>query len=69
MGTAGVYGAAKMFWTTAAVPKVGILGSLVWDQIYGRDPLAPPVEEWGGVAYALGGTRREPRRRGGRSFR
>ena len=35
------------------MPKVGILGSLVWDQIYGRDPLAAPVEEWGGAAYAL----------------
>jgi hypothetical protein len=35
------------------MPKVGILGSLVWDQIYGREPLAAPVEEWGGVAYAL----------------
>ena len=35
------------------MPKVGILGSLVWDQIYGRDPLAEQVEEWGGVAYAL----------------
>jgi hypothetical protein len=23
--------------------------------IYGRDPLAPPVEEWGGIAYALAG--------------
>ena len=37
----------------AAMPKVGVLGSLVWDQIYGRDPLAAPVEEWGGIAYAL----------------
>ncbi len=37
------------------MPKVGILGSLVWDQIYGRDRLAAPVEEWGGVAYALAG--------------
>ncbi|HEU5305262.1 MAG TPA: carbohydrate kinase family protein, partial [Gemmatimonadales bacterium] len=36
------------------MPKVGIIGSLVWDLIYGRDPLAPPVEEWGGIAYALG---------------
>lgn len=35
------------------MPKVGILGSLVWDRIYGRDPLAQPVEEWGGIAYAL----------------
>ena len=37
------------------MPKVGIVGSLVWDQIHGRDPTAPPVEEWGGIAYALGG--------------
>ncbi len=37
------------------MPKLGILGSLVWDIIYGRDPAAPPVEEWGGIAYALGG--------------
>jgi hypothetical protein len=36
------------------VPRVGIIGSLVWDLIYGRDPLAPPLEEWGGIAYALG---------------
>lgn len=35
--------------------KVGVVGSLVWDEIHGRDPAAPPVEEWGGVAYALGG--------------
>jgi pfkB family carbohydrate kinase len=33
--------------------RVGIIGSLVWDLIYGRDPLAPPAEEWGGIAYAL----------------
>jgi hypothetical protein len=37
------------------MPKIGIIGSLVWDVIYGRDPLAPPVEEWGGIAYALAG--------------
>ncbi|MGH7518555.1 MAG: carbohydrate kinase family protein [Gemmatimonadales bacterium] len=35
--------------------KLGILGSLVWDQIHGRDPAAPPVEEWGGIAYGLAG--------------
>ena len=35
------------------VPKVGIIGSLVWDQIHGRDSVSPPVEEWGGIAYAL----------------
>lgn len=35
--------------------RIGIIGSLVWDQIHGRDALAPPVEEWGGIAYALAG--------------
>src|SRR3954467_939855 len=43
----------RFFWIS--VPKVGIIGSLVWDLIYGRDPLTPPVEEWGGIAYALAG--------------
>lgn len=37
------------------MPRVGIIGSLVWDEIHGRDPLAPPIEEWGGIAYALAG--------------
>jgi hypothetical protein len=35
--------------------KVGVVGSMVWDLIYGRDPIAPPVEEWGGIAYGLSG--------------
>jgi pfkB family carbohydrate kinase len=35
--------------------RIGVVGSLVWDLIHGRDPLAPPVEEWGGIAYALSG--------------
>ncbi|NOT09523.1 MAG: carbohydrate kinase family protein, partial [Gemmatimonadales bacterium] len=34
---------------------VGVLGSLVWDEIHGRDPSTPVVEEWGGIAYALAG--------------
>ena len=33
--------------------RVGVVGSLVWDVIHGRDPLSAPVEEWGGIAYAL----------------
>ena len=37
------------------MPKLGVVGSLVWDVIHGRDPAAPPVEEWGGIAYSLGG--------------
>ncbi len=37
------------------MPRVGVLGSLVWDVIHGRDPREAPVEEWGGIAYALAG--------------
>ncbi len=33
--------------------RVGVIGALVWDEIHGRDPVAPPIEEWGGIAYAL----------------
>jgi len=29
--------------------RVGVLGSFVWDVIYGRDVRVAPVEEWGGV--------------------
>jgi hypothetical protein len=35
--------------------NVGVIGSMVWDLIYGRDPVSPPVEEWGGIAYGLSG--------------
>jgi len=28
---------------------------MVWDTIYGRPPHDQPVEEWGGIAYALAG--------------
>lgn len=35
------------------MPRIGVLGSLVWDEIHGRDPATGPVEEWGGIAYAL----------------
>jgi len=35
------------------MPKVGVVGSLVWDEIHGRDPTSTVTEEWGGVAYAL----------------
>src|SRR5207253_10299335 len=36
-----------------AVRRLGVVGSMVWDTIYGRDPAQPAVEEWGGVAYSL----------------
>jgi len=29
------------------------MGSFVWDVIHGRDPRDAPVEEWGGIMYAL----------------
>ena len=33
--------------------RLGVIGSFVWDVIHGRDPASPPVEEWGGITYAL----------------
>src|SRR5512132_18424 len=35
--------------------RIGVIGSFVWDVIHGRDPRAVPVEEWGGITYALSG--------------
>jgi sugar/nucleoside kinase (ribokinase family) len=36
--------------------RLGVIGTLVWDVIYGRVPGYGdhPVEEWGGIAYSLG---------------
>lgn len=34
--------------------RLGVLGTLVWDQIFARDVgRNGPVQEWGGIAYAL----------------
>jgi hypothetical protein len=33
--------------------RIGVIGTFVWDIIYGRDPRITPVEEWGGITYAL----------------
>lgn len=35
--------------------RVGVIGSFVWDVIHGRDVRTAPVEEWGGITYALSG--------------
>ena len=37
--------------------RLGVIGTLVWDTIHGREgtPAAGPIEEWGGIAYSLGG--------------
>ena len=34
--------------------RLGVIGTFVWDVIYGRDPRDAAVEEWGGITYALG---------------
>ena len=33
--------------------RLGVIGSMVWDTIYGRDPGRPAIEEWGGISYSL----------------
>ena len=33
--------------------RLGVIGSFVWDVIHGRDARGVPVEEWGGITYAL----------------
>jgi hypothetical protein len=35
--------------------KLGVLGTMIWDTIIGRDPAEAPLEEWGGIGYALAG--------------
>ncbi|MBI4545783.1 MAG: carbohydrate kinase family protein [Gemmatimonadetes bacterium] len=35
------------------MPRLGVLGTIVWDRIYARDGWLAPVEEWGGISYAL----------------
>lgn len=34
--------------------RLGVIGTLVWDKIHARDGRVEPIEEWGGVGYALG---------------
>ena len=33
--------------------RLGVVGTMVWDTIHGREPRSEPIEEWGGIAYAL----------------
>jgi hypothetical protein len=35
------------------VKRLGVISTMVWDTIHGRDPKEKPVEEWGGIAYGL----------------
>ncbi len=34
--------------------RLGVVGTMVWDTIHGRGAESEPVEEWGGISYALG---------------
>lgn len=38
---------------TPSPRRLGVIGTLVWDTIHARDGRRLPVEEWGGIAYAL----------------
>jgi hypothetical protein len=33
--------------------RLGVVGTMVWDTIHSRDGREAPVEEWGGIGYAL----------------
>ncbi len=44
-----------MIATPGSRKRLGVIGTFVWDVIHGRDPRSVPVEEWGGITYALGG--------------
>jgi hypothetical protein len=33
--------------------RLGVIGTFVWDTLHGRDARQVPVEEWGGITYAL----------------
>ena len=34
------------------MPRLGVVGSLVWDTIHGPDG-GEPLNDWGGIAYSL----------------
>ena len=40
--------------SASRIRRLGVLGTFVWDTIHGRDARQVPVEEWGGITYALG---------------
>jgi hypothetical protein len=37
------------------VKRLGVIGTFVWDRIFGRDTGRTAVEEWGGITYSLSG--------------
>lgn len=42
-----------MTGTPGRTKRLGVIGTFVWDVIHGRDVRDAPIEEWGGIAYAL----------------
>ena len=46
-------GAPDTALPTARKRRLGALGTLVWDSIHQRDGRRVPIQEWGGIAYAL----------------
>jgi len=45
---------ATLVGDASARPRIGVVGTMVWDTIHRRDERPLPIEEWGGIAYALG---------------
>ncbi len=35
------------------MPVLGVIGTMVWDTIWRQPDVGSPVEEWGGISYAL----------------
>lgn len=35
------------------MPRLGVMGTMVWDRIFAPDERDDPTEEWGGLSYAL----------------
>lgn len=33
--------------------RLGVIGTMVWDTIHDRDGMREPLEEWGGIGYAM----------------
>jgi sugar/nucleoside kinase (ribokinase family) len=54
MAQLDAHGTSPRAMSTTPPRRLGVIGSFVWDVIYGRDPRSVPVEEWGGITYALG---------------
>lgn len=48
MTTAGLTGSGD-----PSARRLGVVGTMVWDTIHRREPHRAPLQEWGGIGYAL----------------